>query len=171
MFWGVQKKFGHGAEVSHGSAFFGDGSEVGMDVEPKIGENGPPTMDGENNGEKNPMNKWMIWGGKTTPIFGNTRIFNESSNVWLKQFMRVDDITTLALVFQSYCGWKMSFPLTLSPPPVVIGRNGSRIAFCASCCVHWGPHQELPQDQCGKCLERYPEVFVTCQHLLMKDQY
>ena len=32
-------------------------------------------MDGENNennGEKKTMNKWMIWGGKTTPIFGST---------------------------------------------------------------------------------------------------
>ena len=39
-------------------------------VEPKIGR--ALKMDGENFME-NPMNKWMIWGVKTT-IFGNTHI-------------------------------------------------------------------------------------------------
>ncbi len=42
-----------------------------MGVNPKIGGFYPPKMDGENFME-NPMNKWMIWGGFTTPIFGLT---------------------------------------------------------------------------------------------------
>ena len=37
----------------------------------------PPKMDGEKNGK--PLLKWMIWGGFTTPIFGNTHVFEIST--------------------------------------------------------------------------------------------
>ena len=46
-----------------------------MGVEPKIGVLKTPKMDGLYIME-NPMNKWMILGGKP-PIFGNTHMFCE----------------------------------------------------------------------------------------------
>ncbi len=46
-----------------------------MGVEPKIGVNRNPAKCMVKTME-NPMNKWMIWGGFTTPIFGN--MFSDS---------------------------------------------------------------------------------------------
>ena len=55
-----------------------------MGVNPKIGGEKTPKMDGENHGKPNPMNKWMIWRGKLSPppIFGSTPKYPTAVSPW-----------------------------------------------------------------------------------------